>query len=85
MRIGKDRRASVHLSNQLADGPVTLPELVVVPMKQVVKVKSKDGSWAVRQSLNFESVTFNDVDPVVFTPPQAVRDLVANGTPAATP
>jgi hypothetical protein len=33
--------------------------------------------------LNFESVTFNDVDPAVFTPPQSVRDLLAKDKPAA--
>jgi hypothetical protein len=50
---------------------------VLVPMKRVVKVKSKDGVWAVRQTLLVLSVTFNDVDPSVFTPPGAVRDLLA--------
>lgn len=49
---------------------------VLVPLKQTVKVKSKEGSWRVLQVLFFESVTFNDVDPAVFTPPQAVRDLL---------
>jgi hypothetical protein len=47
-------------------------------MMQMVKVKSKDGSWAVRQVLTFESVTFDDVDPAVFTMPQAVRELLDN-------
>jgi hypothetical protein len=50
---------------------------VLVPMKQTVKVRSKTGEWETRQVLDYESVTFNDVDPAVFTPPQAVRDLVA--------
>jgi hypothetical protein len=31
----------------------------------------------VRQVLDYESVTFNDVDPAVFTPPQAVGDLAS--------
>jgi len=44
-------------------------------MKQIVKVRSKEGAWTVVQVLNFESVTFNDVDPAVFAPPQSVRDL----------
>jgi hypothetical protein len=49
---------------------------VLFPMKQVVKVKSKEGDdWTVVQVLDFKSVTFNDVDPAVFAPPQAVRDL----------
>lgn len=56
---------------------------VLVPMKQTVKVKSKSGDWAVQQTLNFESVTFNDVDPAVFTPPQSVRDLLTKEKPAA--
>jgi hypothetical protein len=58
---------------------------VLVPMKQVVKVRSNDGSSAIPQVLIFESVTFNDVDAEVFTPPQAVRDLLRKGKPAATP
>jgi hypothetical protein len=57
---------------------------VLVPTKQVVKVKSSGDSWDVRQVLTFESITFNDVDPAVFTPPQGVRDLVKKGE-AATP
>ena len=48
---------------------------VLIPMKQIVKVRSKEGAWTVVQVLNFESVTFNDVDPAVFAPPQSVRDL----------
>jgi hypothetical protein len=56
---------------------------VLVPTKQFVKAKSSGGSWDLRQVLNFESVTFNDVDPGVFTPPQAVRDLLEKGKAAA--
>jgi hypothetical protein len=56
---------------------------VLVPTKQTVKVKSSGGSWDIRQVLNFESITFNDVDPAVFTPPQAVRDISQNGKAAA--
>jgi hypothetical protein len=56
---------------------------VLVPTKQRVKFKSKSGDWVVQQTLNFESVTFNDVDPAVFTPPQSVRDLLAKDKPAA--
>jgi hypothetical protein len=52
---------------------------VLVPTKQTVKVKKSGGSWDVRQVLNFESITFNDVDSTVFTPPQAVRDLLQKG------
>ena len=51
---------------------------VLVRTKQVVKVKSKDGSWALQQVLTFDSVTFNDVDVAVFTPPPAVGDLLGN-------
>ncbi len=57
---------------------------VLFPMKQTVKVKPGSGEWAVRQVLAYESVTFNDVDPAIFTPPQAVRDLIAkSGQPHA--
>lgn len=56
---------------------------VLVPSKQIVKAKSSSGSWDLRQVLNFESVTFNDVDPAVFTPPQAVLNLLKNGKAAA--
>ena len=48
---------------------------VMVPMKQTVKVKSKAGEWQTAQVLNYESVTFNDVDPSVFIPPDSVRKL----------
>lgn len=58
---------------------------VLVPMKQIVKVKSKDGGWEVREVLFFESVTFNDVDSAVFAPPAAVRELLKSGKPATTP
>jgi hypothetical protein len=58
---------------------------VLVSMKQTVKVKAKDGTWAVFQVITYSSYTFNDVDPAVFTPPQAVRDLLAKPKPAATP
>jgi hypothetical protein len=44
-------------------------------MKQVVKIKSKSGGdWTVLQVTTYSSVTFNDVDRAVFTPPQSVRD-----------
>lgn len=56
---------------------------VLASMKQIVKVKSKDGTWAVQQTLRFESVTFNDVDPAVFVPPAPVRDLLAKTKSAA--
>jgi hypothetical protein len=46
---------------------------VLVRERQTVKAKSKDGSWAIQQVLNFESVTFNDVDPAIFMPPPALR------------
>ncbi|MGH9701876.1 MAG: hypothetical protein ACRD4K_00760 [Candidatus Acidiferrales bacterium] len=51
---------------------------VLVPMKQVVKIRSKSGGdWSVQNVLTYTSVTFNDVEPGIFTPPQAVRDLLA--------
>jgi hypothetical protein len=56
---------------------------VLVPTKQVVKAKSKSDSWDVQEVLTFESVTFNDVDPAVFTPPQAVLDLLKKGKATA--
>lgn len=59
---------------------------VLVPMKQVVKIKSKSGAdWTVLQITTYSSVTFNDVDPAVFTPPQSVRDLVSKGKQHSTP
>jgi hypothetical protein len=57
---------------------------VLFPMKQTVKVKSKTGEWEVVQVLQYESVTFNDVDPASLAPPQAVRDMVAKARPAAS-
>lgn len=48
---------------------------VLVPIKQTVKVKTQEGIWIIREILNFESVTFDHVDPAIFVPPRAVRDL----------
>lgn len=56
---------------------------VLFSMRQIVKTKSKDGVWTVQQALEFDSVTFNDVDLAVFTPPQPVRDLLAKKKPAS--
>jgi hypothetical protein len=51
---------------------------VLFPMKETVKVNANDGhGWVMRQVFTYTSVTFNDVDPAVFIPPQAVRDLLA--------
>jgi hypothetical protein len=58
---------------------------VLVPMKQVVKIKSKSGGdWTVLQVTTYSSVTFNDVDRAVFTPPPSVRDLVLKGKQHST-
>jgi len=58
---------------------------VLVPMKQVVKVKSKSGDdWTVLQIMTYSSVTFNDVDRAVFTPPVSVRDLASKGKQHST-
>jgi hypothetical protein len=59
-------------------------EGVLVPMKQTSKAKPKDGvaGWTVVQTLIYTSVTFNNVDSSVFTPPRAVRDLLAKHKPA---
>jgi hypothetical protein len=55
---------------------------VLVPMKQVAKIKPKsNGDWTVLLTMTYTSVTFNDVDPAVFAPPQAVRDLAAKAKP----
>jgi hypothetical protein len=48
---------------------------VLFPMRRTVKAKSGSG-WTVKQGLNYESVSFNDVDPAVFTPPRAVLNLL---------
>jgi hypothetical protein len=59
---------------------------VLVSMKQVVKIKSKSGGdWTLLQVTTYSSVTFNDVDRAVFTPPQSVRDLVSKGKQHSTP
>jgi hypothetical protein len=58
---------------------------VLVPMKQVVKIKSKSGGdWTVLQVTIYSCVTFNDVDRAVFTPPPSVRDLVLKGKQHST-
>jgi hypothetical protein len=49
---------------------------VLFSMKHTVKAKSGSGDWTVRQGLSYQSVTFNDVDPAVFTPPAAVQNLL---------
>jgi hypothetical protein len=55
---------------------------VLIPMKQVVKIKPKGANdFNVFLTLTYTHVTFNDVDPTVFAPPQAVRDLAAKGKP----
>jgi hypothetical protein len=57
---------------------------VLVPTKQTVKVKPKSSDWAVYQTLHFDSITFNDVDPAVFIPPQSVRDLISKQKASAS-
>lgn len=55
---------------------------VLVSMKQTVKIKPKGASdWNVLLTLTYTSITFNDVDPTVFAPPQVVRDLAAKEKP----
>lgn len=57
-------------------------DAVLLPMKQVVKRKPKGASdQTVFLTLTYTSVTFNGVDPAVFAPPQAVRDLAAKPKP----
>lgn len=58
---------------------------VLVPTKQTVKAKAKDGSWNVVYVLTFDSITFNDVDPSVFDLPPAVRALVEKQKTPANP
>ncbi len=59
---------------------------VLVSMKQVVKIKPKSaGDWTVLITLTYTSITFNDVDPAVFIPPQAVRELAAKGKSRKSP
>jgi hypothetical protein len=79
--------AGYEFEADMPDGPALIHEIfsdyrnvdgVLVPMKQTVKFKpKKGGAWTVAQVLTFRSVTFNDVDPTTFVPPQAVRDLAA--------
>jgi hypothetical protein len=55
---------------------------VLVPVKQVVKLKPKGASdRTVLLTLTYTSVTFNDVDPAVLTRPRAVCDLAAKPKP----
>jgi len=82
--------AGYEFEAQLSDGPRTVHEIfsdyrridgVMVPMKQTVKVKAKSGNgWTVLETINYAVVTFNDVDPKVFAPPQAVVDLAGKQT-----
>lgn len=58
---------------------------VLVPTKQIVKAKAKDGSWNVLYVLTFDSITFNDVDPSVFALPPAVRALAEKQKTNANP
>ena len=58
---------------------------VLVPTKQIVKLKAKDGSWNVVYLLTFDSITFNDVDPAVFALPPAVRALAEKQKADAKP
>jgi len=51
---------------------------VQVPMRQEIKFKpQRGGGWQVGQTQKFTEITFNDVDPSVFTPPAAVKNLAA--------
>jgi hypothetical protein len=51
---------------------------VLVPTLQTVKTRPKTGGeWTVVQTLAYASITFDDVPPAAFTPPEAVRDLIA--------
>jgi len=57
---------------------------VLFPMKQTVKIKPKGvGDWKIFLTQTYTSVTFNDVDPAVFAPPQSVRDYVAKQKPSS--
>jgi hypothetical protein len=58
---------------------------VLVPTKQTVKAKAKDGTWNVVYLLTFNSITFNDVDPSVFALPPVVRALAEKQKAAAKP
>ncbi|HLY43688.1 MAG TPA: hypothetical protein VKR52_20915 [Terracidiphilus sp.] len=58
---------------------------VLVPMKQTVKVQAKDGTWNPVYLLTFDSVTFNDVDPSVFTLPPSVRAIAEKEKQPAKP
>lgn len=49
---------------------------ILFPTKQILKVKSKEGKWAIRQVFHFKSVVFNNVDSKVFKMPEVVSDLL---------
>jgi len=79
--------AGYEFDSDLPNGPATVHEVftnyqkvdgVLVPMKQTVKFKPKSGgNWTVSEALTYTSVTFNDVDPAVYKPPQAVLNLAS--------
>jgi hypothetical protein len=77
--------AGYEFDDDLPNGPATVHEVfsdyrqvdgVFVPMKQTIKFKLKSGgNWTVSEALTYTSVTFNDVDPAVYKPPQIVLNL----------
>lgn len=79
--------AGYEFDDDLPSGPATVHEVftnyqkvdgVLVPMKQTVKIRPKSGgNWTVSEALTYTSVTFNDVDPAVYKPPQVVLNLAA--------
>jgi len=52
---------------------------VLVPTTQTSKAQPKSGprEWTVVQIMTTSSVSFENVEPSVFTPPQAVREMLA--------
>jgi hypothetical protein len=83
--------AGYEFDDDLPNGPATIHEVftdyrevdgVLVPMKQTVKYKLKSGgAWTVSEALTYSSVTFNDVDPAVYKPPQVVLNLATKKGP----
>jgi hypothetical protein len=74
----------------LGIGAAILPQLCgqtqtggTLPSAKEIVAKS-GGDWTVLQVTIYSSVTFNDVDRAVFTPPPSVRDLVLKGKQHST-
>jgi hypothetical protein len=59
---------------------------VLVATRHTVKNRPKTGGdWTVVQTLAYASVTFDDVPPAAFAPPEPVQELIAKAGPKTIP